>query len=298
MMMSLSIGCQSSEKSSDDTNQMESTIAGVEGETPAAGEEVENPSSGEEVDMPNSGTEAAEAGMMTPDMESGTMEMAGSPEDLDSDGDGLTDAEEDELNTNPTRADSDMDQFSDFEEVNANTDPLDPNRYPYQGGWRIGDCRDFEPGMPMAQLGDTLPNMVLMDQYGENVHFSDFCDRTILVILQAAWCPPCHDIRAEILPYYEEITAANVMVIEILAENNFANRPEVSDALMWADIYPWPVLIDQHYEETSNSGILDPADDGSFDIPYVVLIRPGLVLEGRGVTGIGIISSYLESLIQ
>lgn len=58
-----------------------------------------------------------------------TPEPEPAPEDtLDSDGDGLTDAEERRLGTNPLSADSDNDGLGDREEVKLyGTDPLDPD---------------------------------------------------------------------------------------------------------------------------------------------------------------------------
>ncbi len=48
----------------------------------------------------------------------------------DTDGDGLPDAKEVKLGTDPTVADTDGDGYSDGEEVSAGTDPLDANNYP------------------------------------------------------------------------------------------------------------------------------------------------------------------------
>ncbi len=55
------------------------------------------------------------------------------PEDVDTDGDGLTDEDEAELGTDPANADSDGDTFSDGDEVAAGTDPLDPLDFPAPG---------------------------------------------------------------------------------------------------------------------------------------------------------------------
>ena len=45
----------------------------------------------------------------------------------DADGDGLSDEEEAEFNTDPNNPDSDGDGLSDLEERDAGTDPLDPD---------------------------------------------------------------------------------------------------------------------------------------------------------------------------
>ena len=50
--------------------------------------------------------------------------------DADDDNDGLTDAEESDIGTDPLKRDSDGDGWSDKEEVDEGTDPLDPNNAP------------------------------------------------------------------------------------------------------------------------------------------------------------------------
>lgn len=52
------------------------------------------------------------------------------PSARDSDGDGLTDAEEEFYGTDPNKADTDGDGYSDYTEINSGTDPLDPASYP------------------------------------------------------------------------------------------------------------------------------------------------------------------------
>lgn len=54
----------------------------------------------------------------------------GAPSARDSDGDGLTDAEEEFYGTDPNKADTDGDGYSDYTEINAGTDPLDPTSHP------------------------------------------------------------------------------------------------------------------------------------------------------------------------
>jgi hypothetical protein len=114
----------------------------------------------------------------------------GSPEEdltLDSDGDGLTDAEELELGTDPMNSDSDGDGFSDSEEQVAGTGPLDFNDHPYYGGWPMDDCRNDVESSGSYQVGDIATNFELLDQYGkaERVRLHDFCDQTVLLVSSA-----------------------------------------------------------------------------------------------------------------
>ena len=54
----------------------------------------------------------------------------GTPYSRDSDGDGLTDAEEEFYGTDPYKKDTDGDGWDDYKEIQQGTDPLDANDYP------------------------------------------------------------------------------------------------------------------------------------------------------------------------
>ncbi|WP_228517725.1 thrombospondin type 3 repeat-containing protein [Aliidiomarina indica] len=92
---------------------------------------------------------------------------------IDSDGDGLSDAEELLLGTDPFNPDTDGDGFSDYEEVMAGTDPLDPNDFPVvdADGDGVVDTDDLCP--------DTASG-ALVDQFGcsgaQNVANACDCD--------------------------------------------------------------------------------------------------------------------------
>ena len=106
---------------------------------------------------------------------------------IDSDGDGLTDAEEAELGTDPSLNDSDGDEFNDGDEVAAGTDPLDFHDHPYYGGWERDACADATVGSGVYQVGEVAEDFHLLDQYGkmEKVRLHDFCDRTVLLVSSA-----------------------------------------------------------------------------------------------------------------
>ena len=106
--------------------------------------------------------------------------------EMDSDQDGLTDAEEVGLGTDPDNADSDDDGFTDGDEVAQGADPLAEEDHPYTGGYGSDACRDGIESTGHSE-GDIAEDFELMDQYGETVRLHDFCGRAVLLVSGAFW---------------------------------------------------------------------------------------------------------------
>ena len=99
----------------------------------------------------------------------------------DSDGDGLSDAKENQLGSDPNNKDTDGDGWLDGEEVDGFTDPVDSSDHPYTGGWAMGACRhDIESTGNL--VGDVAEQFELEDQFGDTVRLHDFCDREVLLV--------------------------------------------------------------------------------------------------------------------
>jgi hypothetical protein len=129
--------------------------------------------------------------------------------DADADADGLTDAEEAALGTNPDDPDSDDDGFSDGEEVEGGTNPLYVHSHPYEGGYNVGYCDAppeptgptgwiegyFEPddsgpewyAWPVYEVGDVVDDFAWRDQHDETVHLYSFCGHHVMLIFGAFW---------------------------------------------------------------------------------------------------------------
>ena len=105
---------------------------------------------------------------------------------LDSDEDGLMDAEEQELGLDPASPDSDGDGYLDLDEIESNTDPINPEDHPYLGGWPMDACAATVVSTGNAQ-GNVANGFEAMDQFGETVNLYDFCDRGVLLISAAFW---------------------------------------------------------------------------------------------------------------
>ena len=106
--------------------------------------------------------------------------------DMDSDEDGLSDADEIGHGTDPDNPDSDNDGFSDGDEIAQGADPLSGDDHPYTGGYGADSCRDEIASTGHAE-GDIAEDFELMDQFGETVRLHDFCGRAVLLVSGAFW---------------------------------------------------------------------------------------------------------------
>jgi hypothetical protein len=124
-------------------------------------------------------------------------DLGSDPELADTDGDGLSDGEEAELGTDPVAVDTDGDGYSDASEVREDSDPLDPQSVVYVGGWPYNPDKDaiVDPGWEtMAAVGNTLPRFAWRDQYGDTVDIYDLAGRPMVVDLSGLWCSWCHEV--------------------------------------------------------------------------------------------------------
>lgn len=127
-------------------------------------------------------------------------DLGSDPALADTDGDGLMDAEEVELGTQLTAADSDADGYTDYEESLAATNPLDAASVIYIGGWPFNPDKDTMPAHDSSQSriveGTTIvPRFQFLDQFGQVVDIYDFAHqgKPMIIDLSGAWCYWCKE---------------------------------------------------------------------------------------------------------
>lgn len=108
---------------------------------------------------------------------------------LDSDGVRLSDYDEIHIyGTDPFNPDTDGDSWWDGDEVDAGSDPLDPNSFPYRGGWPINlnkdDLGDPDTTHFAARPGMQLPRLRVPDQFEDTVDLYDFSAAQVPVLLE------------------------------------------------------------------------------------------------------------------
>ncbi len=153
----------------------------------------------------------------------------------DADGDGLGDAEEAELGTDPNNPDTDADGWNDGDEVESNTDPLDATDHPYTGGWPIDPCRNDLVGEGWIE-GMVIPQTERMDQYGDTVRLHDFCEHAILITSYVHTCGLCGDPDG-VLSVYRRYRDQGMLLALAIGDDSSGGEPTQSVAASVADGY-------------------------------------------------------------
>lgn len=127
-------------------------------------------------------------------------DLGSDPNSADSDGDGLEDATEKKMGTDLNAADSDGDSYTDFQEDMAGTDPTDSESVIYAGLWPYNVDKDQivegDPQERRITVGkSTVPHFILQDQFGEQVDVYDFANqgKPMILDLSGAWCYWCNE---------------------------------------------------------------------------------------------------------
>ena len=103
----------------------------------------------------------------------------------DIDNDGLVECEEISLGLDVENADSDGDGHTDGDEMACKSDPTDAADVCYACGWIKNDPGTLvETG---SEIGDTIANISLIDQCGDNVDIWDFYGEYHILYQTAAW---------------------------------------------------------------------------------------------------------------
>jgi thiol-disulfide isomerase/thioredoxin len=199
----------------------------------------------------------------------------GGDANADSDEDGLTDAEEEALGTDPANADSDGDGFDDGIEIDAGTNPMYEFSHTYTGGYNVGFCEspygESATGATGTAVitqegetytwdaydnGDVLENFTLLDQHGEMVDLYSFCGKHVVFAVGAGWCGPCRTVAAGLQAEQDEWRDSNVQFIEIISQDDYGNAPDQAFLEQWSSDYGFtdiPVLALPEMDRTDEA---------------------------------------------
>lgn len=217
--------------------------------------------------------------------------MGSDPEDTDTDDDGLLDGEEVALGTSLSDPDSDADGYTDRDEVHEGKDPLDPSSVIYQGGWPYSFEKTELKGGHVYAVGKRFANLQLQDQFGDVVSLWDFYDddKYVIVDLCGAWCPICIDLGLWIsgerdgsvfdpwLDVAEAVDAGELSWISVLFMDELGEPPTGEDAVRYAEGVPHPlvpVLADSEQESVEFVQLSV--------VPTLILLSPDLKVHTAG----------------
>ncbi len=195
----------------------------------------------------------------------------GAPNGADSDGDGVSDADEEDLGTDPDDVDSDGDGYEDGWEVDEGSDPTDADEGIYQGGWPYNpDKDDMDEGSfgSPAVVNGPVPRLIALDQYGEMVDLFDLAGAGVPMIidLSAESCGPCQQMAAWLAganngfidsagnPLREAVWNGDLLWVTIMLDDMSGNPANLATLERWHDAYETPnvpVLADNNYQFTS-----------------------------------------------
>ena len=116
----------------------------------------------------------------------------------DTDADGINDADEATNGTDALNADTDGDGYPDGAELSAGSSPTDPESGIYTGGWPFNADKDSMTAgdaSGRAAEGEIVPRFKFVDQFGEEVDLYDFAHqgKPMIIDLSGAWCYWCNE---------------------------------------------------------------------------------------------------------
>jgi hypothetical protein len=174
-------------------------------------------------------------------------------ERADTDGDGLFDAEEERLGTDPTADDTDGDGYRDGDELDEGSDPLDPASVIYEGGWPYNPRKNALPapgaeGGP-AVIGEPFARLQAYDQYGDVVDLYDFSGhgKDVVVHIVAIWAHAWElsdwlggdgSGYPQYTALHEQVAAGELYWVTLVTEDIEGSAPDVDDVALWAETFP------------------------------------------------------------
>lgn len=220
-------------------------------------------------------------------------------EDIDSDGDGLTDGEEAELGTDPNSVDTDGDGYQDLAEVDAASDPASCISVP-EGDGNWANCVnqmawDGVEGSTWADDGEALNDFMFVDQFGNEVTLHQFYGQVVMVDFSAGWCNPCRQAAEGAEDMYQEFKDDDVVFLHILIDDNQGSgNPSQAFIEGWTEQYglTFPVGAPENGQALNGLGRAGVYENA---IPFQLVLNRDMSIAGS-VTGVS--EAQLRNIIE
>lgn len=131
-------------------------------------------------------------------------------------------------------------------------------------------------------VGDTVCEFRLKDQFGDEVSLWQFWGDVIVLDISTIWCIPCQKLAASTQATYDHFKDDGVMYLTVLQEDANSNPPDTQDLNDWGDAFgiQAPILADGH--ENQGSRATGAAVTGG-QFPGVLLIDRNMKVQRRVV---------------
>jgi len=173
------------------------------------------------------------------------------PEDLDWDKDGLPNAFEDDIGTDPTNNDSDGDGFLDGTEYFAYFRPGDPTDYPYIGEYPRYPIPAEIEGEGYNQL-NISPDWSATDQFGQDLYLHRFYGNIVIIYIDTEEAPPIGSVAPLVQESYEELKDQGVVVLNFLTRGLTFGSPPSGQRWIETHGITFPVFEHQNQSISSN----------------------------------------------
>ena len=157
------------------------------------------------------------------------------------------------------------------------------------------DCAD--QGNLGTAKGKTMADFSLTDENGDSLNLYDLCDKVVLVVSSAGWCPACaqeaSNIAAELYePYHDQ----GLEIFYTIFEDSDGNAPSEAYLKSFISVYDLP--FDVYADPT---GILFDYQDTYPTIytPFNILLDKNMVIRQK-IAGwyVGTLKYYIEILLE
>lgn len=169
---------------------------------------------------------------------------------------------------------------SDTGEEAAQVAPEENPNPQYIGEYNTNLC-ETEPAANGYAIGDTSYDWQSVDQHGETISLSDFCENTVLLVSSKFGCGACEREAPELEALYQKYKDNGFTVITLLGRNSQGGDPAQEDLQEWASTYGlnYPVLADPGYNLVVQYLWENPTFAGSIGLPNMQLLSGGMVVE-------------------